>query len=363
MKHMRKTCALNCKLIHAHTHACTHNHTLHLQSEGEPPELEELNDEYDIPQDSWDILDKAKPTEEPTSSNPAFITEGFPHPEDNEEGKQASPPLAPCPAHDTSSVCEDVPFVTARNDASDSQDGFFSTRLTDKQSSPHPSSLIMGTSPSPSSNRHPKSVGFKPLIEVVSSNQKSSSEEHSQPFTSPSPTPVQPPQSTMSRGTTKKSFISPPRDGSKLAWSSNKTPAAAPESSELESGGQWAVNASITRPESERFKTKPESRMESGGLLIEEIDDDDDDFNVGHLPLTVDEQAAIAQTDAALQRIRNRPISELNEEERVWQLAASAGSTSLEGGAEGAELDEETKARLRERLSKHGLIDKTSLKF
>ena len=331
-----------------------------MQSEGEPPELEELNDEYDIPQDGWDILDKAKPTKEPTNSNPAFITEGLPPPKDNEEGEQTSP--APYPAHDTSSVGEDVPFITARNDSSDSQDGFFSTRSTIKQSSPPSTSLIMGASPSPSSNCHPKSVGFKPLIEVVSSNQKSSSEERSQPFTSPSPTPVQPPQSTMSCSTTKKSSISSPRDGSKLAWSSNKTPTAAPESTKLESGGQWAVNASTTRPGGERLKTKPGSRMESGGLLIEEIDDDDD-FNVGHLPLTADEQAAIAQTDAALQRIKNRPISELSEEERVWQLAASAGSTSLEGETEGAELDEETKTRLRERLSKHGLIDKTSLKF
>lgn len=101
--------------------------------------------------------------------------------------------------------------------------------------------------------------------------------------------------------------------------------------------------------------------MESGGLLIEELtdDDDDDDFNVGHLPLTADEQVAIAKTDAALERIKDRPISELSEEERVWQLAASAGST-LECGAE---LDEETKTRLKERLTKTGLVDKTSLKF
>jgi hypothetical protein len=109
-------------------------------------------------------------------------------------------------------------------------------------------------------------------------------------------------------------------------------------------------------------KTKPGSRLESEGLLIEEIDDDDD-FNVGRLPLTADEKETIAQTDAALRSIKNRPISELSEEERVWQVAASAGSTSLEGGAEGAELDDETKARLRERLTKHGLLDKTSLKF
>lgn len=106
----------------------------------------------------------------------------------------------------------------------------------------------------------------------------------------------------------------------------------------------------------------PGSRLETGGLLIEEINDEED-FNIGRLPLTKDEKAAIVQTDAALQRIKGRPVSELSEEERVWKLAASAGSTSIEGGAEGAELDEETKARLRERLSKHGLVDKTSLKF
>lgn len=330
---------------------------LHWQSEGEPPELEELNDEYDIPQDGWDILDKAKPLEEPTSGNRSFITEGSPPPEDDNEGKQTSP----TPALDTSSTGEEIPLITARNKASDScEGGLFSTRST--ASPPAPSSLIMGASPSPPPNRR---VGFKPVIEVVNSSEKMNNEKHSQPNIDPTHTPAQPtiiPEST-TRSTTKKSSVSSSRDSSKLAWSSvsGKTPAA-PESTELEIGGQWAVNAS-TANKTEPLKTKPGSRMESEGLLIEEIDDDDDDFNVGRLPLTADEKAVIAQTDAALQGIKNRPISELSEEERVWHLAASAGSTSLEDRAEEAELDEETKVRVRERLSKHGLVDKTSLKF
>ena len=329
---------------------------MHLQSEGEPPELEELNDKYDTPQDSWEILDKAKPLEEPTNgSNPTFITEGPPPPEDDNEGTQTSPPPAP----DTSSTGEEIPLITARNTASDScKGGLFSTQST--TSLPAPSSLIMGASSSPPPNHR---VGFKPLIEVVNSSesaQKKNSEKHSQSITPPQPTII--PESTC--GTTNKSSVSSSHNSSKVAWSSvsGKAPAA-PESTELESGGQWAVNASTAKPE--LLKTKPGSRMESEGLLIEEIDDDDedDDFNVGRLPLTADEKAVITQTDAALQGIKNRPISELSEKERVWKLAASAGSTSVDGGEEGAELDEETTDRLRERLSKHGLIDKTSLKF
>ena len=332
-----------------------------MQSKGEPPELEEVNDEYEIPQDSWDILDKAKPIEEPTSSNPAFITEG-PPPEDKKEMKQTSP----SPPSDTSTTCEEIPLITAKNETSDSQDGLFS-RSTAQQNSPPHSSLIMGASPSPSADRHSsRSVGFKPLIEVVSStSQQNDSQERSQPSTNQSYGPPQSSPTTISESTcssTKKSACPFHGESSrKPAWSTVSDKAsAAPESTELESGGQWAISTSSTKLEPP-LKTKPESTLEGGGLLIEEIDNDNDDFSVGRLPLTAYERACIAQTDAALQRIKDRPISELSEEERVWQLAASAGST--EGGAEGAELDEETKARLRERLSKHGLIDKTSLKF
>ena len=314
--------------------------------------MEELNNEYEIPQDSWDILDKAKPTAEPTSSNPAFITEG-PPPEDNdEEVKRMSPPPPP----DTVTTCEEIPLISAKNDIGDNQDGLFS-QSTAKQNCPSPSFLIMGASPSP-----PSKSGFKPLIEVVSStSQQNDSQECSQPSSNPPRAPIQPSLTTISESasrSTKKSAAPLPRDSSsKLAWSTvgDKT-YSAPESTELEGGGQWAVSTSSTNPKP--LQSKPESRLESGGLLIEEIDDDD--FNVGRLPLTVDEQAAIVRTDAALEGIKDRPISELSEEERVWQLAASAGSTSLEGGAE---LDKETKARLRERLGMHGLIDKTSLKF
>lgn len=259
-----------------------------------------------------------------------FITEG-PSPEDNEKGKQKSPPPP------TSSTCEEIPLVTVKEDTTNSQEvGLFSAPSTAKQNSSLPSSLIMGASPSSSSmllkgdkEHHCGSGGFKPLIEVVSSSQQCNSDSNAEHLTKPS--------------------------HSKLASLSDKatTISTAPEATKLETGGRWA---SSTKPE--RLATKPGSRMESGGLLIEEIDDNAD-FNVGRLPLTADEQAAIAKTDAALEKIKNRPISELSEEERVWYLAASAGST-LDSGAE---LDEETKTRLRERLRKTGLVDKTSLKF
>ena len=245
---MRKLCVLN---THTHTHIHTHTHS---QSEGEPPELEEVNDEFDIPQDSWDILDKAEPiTEEPTSSsNPAFITEGPPPPpEDNDKDSQISPP-------DTSSTDEEIPLITARNEASDSDNGLFSKRSTVNQSSP--SSLLMEASPSPS-NHHStcRSVRFKPLIEVVSSS--NDSEEVSGPFTKPTHSPIQ--HSAISDSTltaTRKSPVTSLRHNSReLAWStiSDKT-SAAPECRELESGGQWAVNASTAKLKTdESLKTKP----------------------------------------------------------------------------------------------------------
>ena len=332
----------------AHTFA----HTPYKQSEGEPPELEEINDEYDIPQDGWDILDKAEPITEPTT-NQAFITEG-PTPDDEEQ-----------PPPDTSGTCEEIPLISAKHETSDSQEGLFSMRSTTKQPSPPPSSLIMGAPPSPSSllKDHPSiSSGFKPLIEVVSSTAEQTKEtddsEHSRPLHI---IPTSNHHSTQTTSSTKSASLHH-QESSKLGWSSlsGKT-TTPPETTELVSGGQWAVSANVTKPEP---VVQPASTLGSGGLLIQEIDDDDD-FNIGHLPLTVEEQAAIAETDAALERIKNRPISELSEGERVWQLAASVGSTStsVEGGDEGAELDEETKARLRERLTKSGLIDKTSLKF
>ena len=323
------------------------------QSDGEAPELEDINDENDIPRGTWDMLDKAT---EPTS-NQVFITEGATH------GESGQAP----PSTDTSTTCEEIPLITPKIEpTSHSQEGLFSTQSTAKQNSLPPSSLIIGTSPSPSSllkedkDHHSDDVGFKPLIEVVSSTSKKSDDgtEHGQPFSKPLlPSQTSSLHSSKSETSSSSVSVSPlSHDSYKLAESSIGDKLAAISSSpgarELDSDGHWAVRVNSAKTE------PPSTRPDSGCLLIEEIDND---FNIGHLPLTAEEQEAIAKANAVLEKIQNRPISELNQEERVWQLAASAGSTSLEGG--GADLDDETKTRLRERLTKSGLVDKTSLKF
>jgi hypothetical protein len=188
--------------------------------------LEEVTEEYDIPQDGWDILDKAIPYEEPTSGNPAFITEEPPPPEEDDEGQRTSP----SPAPDTSST------------------GLFSSRST--TSPPVPSSLIMGAPPCPDPPANHR-TGFKPRIEVVDSSesaQKKNSEKCNLPIIDPTHIPAKlTPISESTGSTAKKSSVSSSRESSKLAWSGIRDkPPAAPESTELESGGQWAVTTSAS---------------------------------------------------------------------------------------------------------------------
>ena len=234
---------------------------------------------------------------------------------------------------DGGSIKEEVTLIapTQNNTPSQGGCGLFST-TTRYEQAPPTQALLMGAASSQQPDCLPEDVSkerFRPLIEVVRS--EDDCDDHEVSVTKPSMLASAPPTSH-----------------------AHIVQSTTPESTELETGGQWAYTGGVT-------KLRPSSPPTSagGGLLIEEIEEDD--FNIGQLPLTPAEQSAIAETDAVMERIKDRPVSELSNEERVWLLAASVGSTVEEG--KGVELDENTKERVRERLDKCGLIDKTSLKF
>ena len=305
-------------------------------------------------------MDEATPSTE-TTDDPVFVTESA---QENHDGD----------------ILEELPVIAPRDESNSCQQGLFSrghvTSTMPEQSSHHPHTLIMGAVPSPPPSPsflqdkvQPTSRagrGFKPLIEVVSSSDQADDEECTMsdvnpPFTKTTPTTTSNLSMMPLTSETESRPTAPLHKDDHPLTRSSQDHDALPEAGQVEtpeSGGLWAVAAQVTKPHSLQASTTTSS---SAGLMIEEIDDEDEDFNIGQLPLTALERAAIGQTDAALERIKNKLASELTQEERVWQLAASAGSTLV--GREEAELDEETKSRVRERLSNSGLTDKTTLKF
>ena len=397
----------------SHTHTHTHTHT---QSEGEPPELEDISDEEELKQEGdGEVLDSNEPapgTVTLPGTAQTFLTQHTTAddgtPVDGvanhitisggstsylSTGEMATNDVAPdngatnsvtakdhssndgtpvdledtpgdlttndsTPIHVTTcgGSLVDLPLIVPRRQTSACQDGLFSVgsaRLASEQTTPH--SLIIGASPSPKSEDEQRQVssnwitekGCGPLIEVVSSKQTSEEQSHSdelEPTIGPCPTEP----STNSLAT------APPVSHTHLAQSAQGKDHIL-KTTEMEGEGQWAFTTSTTELLMPSSKKPPLT----GPLLIEEIEDDD--FNIGELPLTAAERAAIDETEAALERIRGKDVDELSEGERVWHLAASAGSTLPE--REEAELDDKTKSRVLERLEKFGLTDKTSLKF
>lgn len=71
----------------------------------------------------------------------------------------------------------------------------------------------------------------------------------------------------------------------------------------------------------------------------------------------VKDLSEVRHAESALESLRSKPESQLTTEEKIWQLAAKAGST-LE--SDRVELDHQTKERLHERLGNAGLLDKVS---
>ncbi len=83
-----------------------------------------------------------------------------------------------------------------------------------------------------------------------------------------------------------------------------------------------------------------------------------EEFKLSDVPLVSED--TIQRVDAALGGLQGKPANSLSAEERVWQLAASGGSTLDE---DAVTLDPQTKARVKEGLQNANLLDKVSLKF
>lgn len=144
-----------------------------------------------------------------------------------------------------------------------------------------------------------------------------------------------------------------------------------PESSETAHGGEWATlvaNIPLVEEVSSESSTEEQIAQE-GGILVEDLDEKEHaiqkpseskiqpQIRLAGVP-TITDQSEIDQVEMALEALRSKPESELTEEEKVWRLAAMAGST-LEG--ERVELDPQTKAQVRERLREAGTLEKVSL--
>ena len=82
------------------------------------------------------------------------------------------------------------------------------------------------------------------------------------------------------------------------------------------------------------------------------------DFRLSDVPIV--DPVIIKKVDDALRQIEGKSDSELTQEEKVWRLAASGGSTQKE---ESVDLDFQTKERLQLTLKDAGVIDKVSLRF
>ena len=373
------------------------------QSEEEPPELEDINDELSedtggVPDDTEELVTGTQQTfitelqeaSMDTNSTTNDVTPGDSTINDVTPSDSTINDVTPSdsttndvtPGDSTTNDSavigdnlEEIPLIIPRHfTRSSSQDGLFSSTnsssVRSKSEQIPPQSLIMGTSPSdtpplmvPAEREDGKPSpsssggGFRPLIEVVSSEENNdtygTSVQHERPFTEPATTTTHPESALGPSGR--------PHSHSPLIWSTgDSTSTAAPESKHLEDKGRWANITRAEHPPLSRETGSTGSTHLTSRLLIEELEDDDN-FNIGQLPLTAAEQAAIRETDAALEKIKDRAVGELSEEERVWYLAASAGSTLA--GREEVELDEETRLRVRDRLAKTGLTDKTSLKF
>ena len=124
------------------------------------------------------------------------------------------------------------------------------------------------------------------------------------------------------------------------------------EKESVAGGEKWATNRNSSQASKSSAGHVP--------LLIEEIEDDG--FEESHEMEKPDHEddPAVIKASEALSRLQTTPTSQLSLEDKVWQLAAKGGSTLEE---DEVELDQETKNRLRDRLSDAGMLDKVSLHF
>ena len=143
---------------------------------------------------------------------------------------------------------------------------------------------------------------------------------------------------------------------------------------EVETGGEWAVvcpaekrEVQLTPPdrveqiiEMEDVEENKEGEEKNGAKEIEETNGQRYLFEkLSDVP-AVRDQSEIEAADRALERLAGRPPHQLSPSDRVWELAARGGSTQ---SGEAVPLDSESRERVRERLYKHKLTDKTTLAF
>ena len=88
--------------------------------------------------------------------------------------------------------------------------------------------------------------------------------------------------------------------------------------------------------------------------------DTSSDFKLSDVPIV--SPFILQEVNQALERIEGKRESDLTEEDKVWKLAVSGGSTD-EHERDGVELDAQTKERLKHTLEQTGATDKVSLKF
>ena len=143
-------------------------------------------------------------------------------------------------------------------------------------------------------------------------------------------------------------------------------------SSELDDQGigtQWAVPTSKSNPQAafgDSLVIEDITDVPDKTALVHEpspsedaaIEDPFQDFKLSEVPLVSEE--TIQRVDAAMAELKAKPVESLSAEEKVWQLAASGGSTLDE---DAVSLDPQTKARVKERLQKANVLDCVSLKF
>ena len=136
-----------------------------------------------------------------------------------------------------------------------------------------------------------------------------------------------------------------------------KTPASQPEGKETlykscEEVEDLELDFMIT-PSKELQHSQPPKLKE---LKVEEVSPSD--FKLSDVPIV--DAEVLQKVDDMLGAIEGKPESQLTQEEKVWRLAASGGSTQ---DSDTVALDPETKARLQHTLKESGMLDKVSLKF
>ncbi len=157
-----------------------------------------------------------------------------------------------------------------------------------------------------------------------------------------------------------------PNSDDVTATASMSRPFLAPsDSPKVSHGGVWATPLVHPPP-----REAPGKQTRSEDLLVQDITDEEigevgsspPDYShvrLAEIPL-IKNESEIQEADAVLRRLKTKPRADWTPEERVWYLAAQGGS-SIEG--EQVELDAQTKARVKERLSEAGVLDNVSLSF